>query len=207
MFLLVDFDKRNYENIVNWRKFSGWLYLNVSWWTQILSPTKRFPVSETHWAVRVLIAFEENLLVLPAAENFSDKLEERHKILLSKNNISSDPVECNSDFTDGRKMWTKRNIWDVFSYFVSSKAFATEYIDQYKAKKLVIILKAVLWIKLINNRAKNNTGEVLVKTSVVPSQKINEKNPINYGFFSAVKWLTVTTQQAFVTVPTMLLQH
>ena len=40
-------------------------------------------------------------------------------------------------------------------------------------------------MKLINNRAKNNTGEVLVRTSMVPSQKINGKNPINYGFFSA----------------------
>ena len=142
MFLFVDFDKRNYENVVNCRKFSGWLYRNVTWGTQILSPTKRFPVSETHWAVRVLIDFEENLPVLSAAENVSDKLEERHKILLSKNNICSDPVECNSDFTDDKKMWTKRNIWDVFSYFASNKAFATEYIDQYKAKKTCYYFKS-----------------------------------------------------------------
>lgn len=51
-----------------------------------------------------MIDFEENLQVLSAAENVSDKLEERHKILLSKNNIFSDPVECNSDFTDDKKM-------------------------------------------------------------------------------------------------------
>ena len=113
-----------------------------------------------------MIAFEQNLPVLSAAENVSDKLEKQRKILLLENNITSDPVECNSDFIDGMKMWPKIYIGQVFSYTVSSKAFAAEYMDQYKAKNVYYYhFKTDIVDKfLVNNRVKNNTGEVLVKT-------------------------------------------
>ena len=79
-----------------------------------------------------MIAFEQNLPVLSAAGNISVELEKQHKILSSNNNSSSDLVECSSDFIDDIKMWPKTNFGQLFSYIVSSKAFATEYTDQYK---------------------------------------------------------------------------
>lgn len=79
-----------------------------------------------------------------------------------------------------------KEIFETFFHTLQAiKHLQLNILTNIKPKKLVIILKAVLWMKLINNRAKNNTGEVLVRTSMVPSQKINGKNPINYGFFSA----------------------
>ena len=86
-------------------------------------------------AARALIAFKQNLPLLSAAENVINKLEKHYKVLLPEININSNPAECSSDFIDDIKMWPKTNTGQVFTYILSSKAFATEYTGQFKVKK------------------------------------------------------------------------
>ena len=48
--------------------------------------------------------------------------------------VEDDPL-ISKKFVDNIRSWTKTNICQIFSYFLESKAFKTEYTGQHKLRK------------------------------------------------------------------------
>lgn len=140
---------------------------------QFFLQQRGLPVSGNHGylAARALIAHEQKTEIIPTAKNISETLRKDYEKLLKQHNIDADPLTAN-DFEDDIKKWPGTNIGQVFSYFLDSKAFATEYIGQYKLRKAYSFFGSGFVDKIFTKKINQN---VLIRSSVTPSQKINEK--------------------------------
>ena len=167
------------------------------------------PSSGTHGslAARALIAYEQKVEVTPTAKQIASNLQSEYKRLLKKHDIPHDPLVESNDFIfeDDLKKWPKTNIGQIFSYFLDSKAFAVEYIGQYKLRKAYSFFGSgfvdKIFVRSLDenlNKNKNlninlnknlninlNKNLTLIKSSVTPSQRINEDKHKLWILFSA----------------------
>ena len=106
------------------------------------------PMSGSHGtlAARALIAHEQKIECVAAAAHLLETLKSDYGNLLSFFRIKEDPL-LSSNFVDDIKSWPNTNVGQIFAYFLENKAYETEYIGQYKARKAYThFLKVVLWI-------------------------------------------------------------
>ena len=100
------------------------------------------------------------------------KLSKDYVNLLKEHCLCFDPNE-NLLMSDDSEQVPKTNIGQVFSFILKTKSFSTEYIGQYKIKKAYSYYKGgfvdKIFVKIIDDADRK-----LIKTSVVPSQRINE---------------------------------
>ena len=135
---------------------------------------RELPVGGTHnsLAARALIAFEQYKPIITTAENLVKKLSEDYVNLLKEHCLCFDPNE-NLLMSDDLKQFPKTNIGQVFSFILKTKSFSAEYIGQYKIKKAYSYYNGgfvdKIFVKIIDDADRK-----LIKTSVVPSQRINE---------------------------------
>lgn len=122
-------------------------------------------------AARALIAHEQNIEIVATAKQISDILKIDYSKILKTYNINFDPLTADG-FDDDVKNWPATNIGHVFSYFLESKAFETEYIGQYKLRKAYSFFGSGFVEKVYIKKANNM---FYARSSVTPSQRIREK--------------------------------
>ena len=139
---------------------------------QFFLKQRGLPVSGNHGylAARAFLAYKQKIELVATAAQISNKLKAEYDELLKKHAIDFDPLEAH-DFVEDFKNWPKTNIGQIFSYFLESKAFASEYVGQYKLRKAYSFFGSGFVDKILVRKFGNR--EIAV-SSVTPSQRIKE---------------------------------
>ena len=131
------------------------------------------PTSGNHetLAARVLLAHEQSIKCIATAAQVRETLKKDYSKLLVDFGIEDDSL-VSENFVDNIKSWPKTNIGQIFSYFLASKAFETEYIGHYKLRKAYSFYRSgfvdKIFVKVID------VSRVIIRSSVTPSQRIND---------------------------------
>ena len=121
-------------------------------------------------AARALIAHEQNIEIVGTAESISSTLQKDYSNLLQSHEICFDPITADG-FVDDLSIWPETNIGQVFTYFLDSKAFESEYIGQYKLRKAYSFFGSGFVDKIFCRKI---NSKVIVRSSVMPSQRIRD---------------------------------
>lgn len=124
-------------------------------------------------AARALVAYEKNEPIRKDIKSLEDELKDTYKKLLRVNNIQDPNLISNEDWVDDVSLWPRMDLGKVFSYIINKKAFETEYIGQYKAKKAYSYFMSGFVHEIVVYCPSQD--EVILKGNVTPSQKIREK--------------------------------
>lgn len=126
-------------------------------------------------AARALVVFESNDPIVDCPKDISQQLEREYNRLLSKCNIE-DPRKLNDEvWQNDLTTWPATNLGHIFQYVLISKAFETDYIGQYKARKAYSYFKSGHVHQILTYRPKDSSDTVVLKSSVTPSMKVNDK--------------------------------
>lgn len=84
-----------------------------------------------------------------------------------------DPIKISDNqWKDSVSLWPRVDLGKVFSFVIGKKAFDTEYIGQYKARKAYSYFMSGFVHKIFVSKVCEE--EVLLKAKVTPSQKLRE---------------------------------
>lgn len=135
---------------------------------------RALPCTGTHsdLAARCLVAFEQKIPTKESAEQYAQSLKTQHEATLQKYSIQQDPIEI-VDWEEDLTKWPKTNIGQIFSYILSSKAFSTDYIGQYKVRKAYSFFKSGFVHQIVTKSLLN--GNILLYSHVTPSQRVREQ--------------------------------
>ena len=120
-------------------------------------------------AVRALVAYENQTPVKETELKVKESLRLEYQNLLKSYNIS-DPFQMDGMKDDVTK-WPPVDIGKIFQYIISNKAFATDYVGQYKVRKAYSYFKSgfvhQIFVREISNK---------VVLTVTPSQRLRDEH-------------------------------
>ena len=126
-------------------------------------------------AARALVAFESNDPILDCPKDLTERLEREYQELIKKLQIQ-DPRQLDDGvWIDDLKTWPSLNLGHIFHYILSTKAFETSYIGQYKAHKAYSYFKSSHVHQVLTYLPPGSDDLVIVKSSVTPSMKVYDK--------------------------------
>ena len=128
-------------------------------------------------AARALVAYEKNEAIRKDIKCLQAELKATYK-LLSENNIRDPNLIFSENWVDDVSLWPLINLGQVFSYIINKKAFESEYIRQYKAKKASSNLMSGSVNEIVAICPPQD--KVILKGNIAQWQKIREK-PRNFG--------------------------
>lgn len=133
------------------------------------------PYSGTHGtlAARALVAHEQNLPLILTKENIVTSLKQNYTNLLSTHNLPDPGIMKDDLFSDDLIKFPSTNIGQVFEYILRCKAFSTEYVGQYKVRKAFSFFMSG-FVDTVNT-ATLSDKRLVVKSSVIPSQRLNDE--------------------------------
>lgn len=135
-------------------------------------------------AARALVAFENNEPIVQSAEDLAKGLEREYQALLGKFNIP-DPEQIPQNlWTSDVSLWPCVNIGQIFQYILDTKAFETDYVGQYKARKAYSYFKSGHVQQIFQSMVSDDL--ILFKTKVIPSMRIREQPKAVWVLFSEV---------------------
>ena len=123
-------------------------------------------------AARALVAFEKKEPVRRDLEKLEKDLKSTYTKMLKNHNIP-DPIKISDQNSiEDVSLWSRVDIGKVFAFVIEKKAFETEYIGQYKARKAYsYFMSGFVHNIFINEISEEN---VVLKAKVTPSQKLRE---------------------------------
>ena len=124
-------------------------------------------------AARALVAYEKNEPVRKDIKSLEDELKDTYNKLLRDDDIQDPNSISNEDWIDDVSLWPRIDLGKVFSYIINKKAFETEYIGQYKAKKAYSYFMSGFVHEIVAYCPSQD--KIILKGNVTPSQKIREK--------------------------------
>jgi len=126
-------------------------------------------------AARALVAFECNEPVVDCPKDITNRLEMEYKNLVKKLQIE-DPRQLEEDvWLNDLTTWPSIDLGHIFHYVLSTKAFDTNYIGQYKARKAYSYFKSSHVHEILTYMPPGSDDLVIVKSSVTPSMKVYDK--------------------------------
>ena len=134
-------------------------------------------------AARALLAQEQGISIVPIADDIAKQLKSDYNAILSNHQLITDPF-MESGWVDDVTLFPLTNIGQVFSYILSAKAFSTEYIGQYKVRKAFSFFMSGFVDKILVLPLQN--GRSLIKTNVLPSQRLNDDKHNVWILFSDI---------------------
>ena len=121
-------------------------------------------------AARAMLAFEREDPIRQDLEVLDRGLKDTYSKLLSEYGIP-DPRTIKEWYEDV-SLWPCVDLGKIFSFIISKKAFETEYIGQYKAKKAFSYFMSGFVHEI--NSSKVSPEMVVLKSRVTPSQKVRD---------------------------------
>ena len=112
-------------------------------------------------AVHVLVSFKSNESIVGCLKDVSDCLEREYNSLLSQSGIE-DPRKLNEN------VWQNNldALGDIFQYILEMKAFVTDYLVKYKARKALSYFRCSRVHQVPTYTPKDSEDLVVLKSSV-----------------------------------------
>lgn len=126
-------------------------------------------------AARALVSFESNDKVLDCPKDITDRLEKEYGNLLFKLNIEDPNKVDDSLWSQDLTTWPNVNLGHIFHFILTTKAFDTSYIGQYKVKKAYSYFASSRIHQVLTYNPTTLTNHVIIKSSVTPSMKVSDK--------------------------------
>lgn len=126
-------------------------------------------------AARALVAFEANDKVVDCPKDISDRLEKEYASLLKKLSIDDPRQLDDSAWQNDLTTWPSIDLGHIFHYILSTKAFDTNYIGQYKARKAYSYFKSSRVHQVLTYLPSASNDHVILKSSVTPSMRVSDK--------------------------------
>ncbi len=122
--------------------------------------------------VRAQAAFQQKIPVRQDLSELEKELKNTYAKMLTEYKIP-DPIKLPSNnWSEDVSLWPRVDLGKIFAFVIEKKAYGTEYIGQYKAKKAYSHFMSgfvhKIFVKLMGG------DKVLLKGQVTPSQKLRE---------------------------------
>ena len=123
-------------------------------------------------AARALVAFEKKQPVRRDLGGLEEELKGTYTKMLNDYKIP-DPIKISDqNWMENVSLWPRVDLGKVFAFVIEKKAFGTDYIGQYKARKAYSYFMSGFVHKIFVNEVSEE--KVLIKAKVTPSQKLRE---------------------------------
>ena len=126
--------------------------------------------SKKDLAARVLVAFENNAPIKDCPKEFTARLVKEYQDRLEKFGIPDSYNIPETSWVSDVHQWPEMNIGQIFQFILEAKAFKTEYIGEYKARKAYSYFKSGHVSHIVVCYV--NSDLVLLKSSVTPSRRL-----------------------------------
>ena len=122
--------------------------------------------NQKNLAAWALVVFEPNDHIVDCPNDISQQLEREYNYLLSECKINDPRKLSDKVWQNNFTTWQATNLGHIFQYNLTSKAFETDYIGQYKACKAYSYFKSRHVHQILTYKPKDSSDTVVVKSSV-----------------------------------------